>query len=222
MPLARPWAAVAALALAGCNMAYSPTAMLTAADGGNQPFLKYGLWEWTEPCHERPETTGCRRETKRFVVTAASWEALDDERAGKRDIVPAPAYLAVPGRPLVVQFQVNDSPDNHDDFNYVFLGLAPLKQDRDGKITSAEWWIVQCGPPPEAGPANGAGKDARESEHVTRDPLPGMTIIGADCVPRDRATLLNAAALSRQWATDGVVTMTWLQASAPRTPGRPE
>ena len=220
MPLARLWVTLAAIALAGCNIAYSATPMLSAADGGSEPFLKHGLWESLEPCDKPQKAAECRQKSQRFVVTADSWRAAGKVPPGKRDAIPSPPYLAASGQPIVVQFPIEDTPEKHDDINYLFLGLAPLRRDPDGRITSAEWWIVQCGPPPRIEAGHAYGLDERE--YATRAPLSGMKMVGTNCVPQDRAALLNAAAASRQWATDGVVTMTWLQASSSQASDRPE
>src|SRR5262245_48872494 len=88
---------LATFALTGCNIAYSPTPMLTAADKGNEPFLKPGLWEWVENCGKARASVECRKDPQRFVITADSWRAAGKDPPGKADVIPAPAYLAVPG-----------------------------------------------------------------------------------------------------------------------------
>ena len=203
MAAARQLALAAAIALAGCNTAYSPVPMLTAEDGANQPSLKPGLWEAAWPCDGAREEPGCHGETNQFVVAADHWQWLDKDSKGKADLFPSPTYLAVPGQPLVLQLRL-DPGEKSGELNYLFLGLAPLKRDASGAITRAELWIVECGPPPKGGQAGGSSGHP----YVTREPLPGMTMTGDNCIPRDRTVLVSAAGLSRNWA-EAIPTMSW-------------
>jgi len=137
-----------------------------------------------------------------MLVTATSIHFLKADGSPEKDAAAWP-YLIVRGTPMLMQAKVESMDDAHKDEMYAFATLEPLTRDHDGTITRTRLWLVECGPP-EKHAANDNARVPTEGKNA----LPGMTMVGRDCIPRDRAVLFDAAARSRAWA-DELVTIYW-------------
>ncbi len=136
-----------------------------------------------------------RSKTGLMLITATSIHFLKADGKpgyGRR----SSPYLIVRSTPVLMQAQVQSMGDAHKDEMYA--ALEPETRDPDGAITRTKVWLVASSRGP---PENHAANDSA-TPTGRQDTLPGMTRVGRDCTPRDRAVLLDAAARRRAWADE--------------------
>jgi len=213
----------AALALGGCNLVVSATPVFSAADAAGAPPLRPGVWAAPQPnCDFKPADPlaawpDCAGGA---VITATAFvTAVDPSNVGPSGQAPAPGaakpqknvpYILAAGDPRVLQIDMELPLDPAAKTRlFVFAALKPTTHDADGRITGAEIWFVQCGPPPPPKPTGSGG--GTETGGITDHPLPGMTVDkGGTCTTNDKAALRNAAVASRAWA-DPVGALHWVR-----------
>jgi len=189
-------ASLAAL-LSACNMVVTTEPTFLAQDQGT-PNLREGLWVNEEKdCKFDIKTpaTGWPECAHWIVVKGSSMTGVGD--GGKAFDVP---FVLAAGNPRVLQIKVEDDKVNADGEKaviYLYMGIRPLKHDKQGRIVAYSGWMVQCGPPPP--------KDARKQDgnprYGTLEPSPGI-IMDSDlsgCAPTDKAALIGAAGLSEHF-----------------------
>jgi hypothetical protein len=210
----------AALALGGCNLVVSEKPVFTAADAAGAPPLRPGVWSATQPgCDFKPSDPVAKwpKCAGGGVITAAAIMASVDTSSGGPDGQPPAVtkspmtipYLLAAGDPRVMQVNVKPPAQAGGPPSlFFFAALKPVARDPDGRITQAEVWAIQCGPPPPPKPA--ASADATDQGGITDHPLPGMKVTDGMCAPTDKAAVRNAATASRAWA-DQIGTMRWIR-----------
>ncbi|MFI4975700.1 MAG: hypothetical protein ACHP84_14260 [Caulobacterales bacterium] len=215
-----PWLRLAAIfaaaGLAGCNLVVSHTPIFTEADANGAPKLKPGVWAAPEPDCKFDETQpaaswpSCASGS---VVTATHMKSPVDPAhppTAAKPNTPYPYVLAA-GDPPVVQVMAPTAGDSGlVGPLYFFIALKPLSRDAGGLVDKAEQWPIQCGPPPPK-PKAGSTEAGKTESYVTDHPLPGMTVDGSLCTPRDKAAVLDAAQPSRAW-TDPIQVTHWVRA----------
>jgi hypothetical protein len=213
----------AALALGGCNLVVSATPVFSAADAAGAPTLRPGVWAAPQPnCDFKPADplAAWPQCAGGGVITETAFlAAVDPSGLASSGQPPAPdapkqprkvPYVLAAGDPRVLQVGVELPLDPAAKTRlFFFAALRPTAHDADGRITGAEIWFVQCGPPPPPKPtATGGGTD---TGGITDHPLPGMTVDkDTTCTPSDKAAVRNAAVASRAWA-DQVGALRWVR-----------
>jgi hypothetical protein len=200
--------ALAALMLGGCNLVMSSTPMFTAQDAQGAPPMRPGIWVSPEGDCKFDEA----QPVKSWPKCVGPALITPDKTFDATDTTSGAAYILAAGDPRVLQVETDVAGLNvaavtgkkpaatgaapEHQWIYFFMGLKPLAHDGAGRITKAEVWFIQCGPP-SAPPA----KDATPSPDSlgTSKPLPGMIMDGGACSPRDKAAVLGAAGPSRAW-----------------------
>jgi len=178
---------IAVLALlGGCNVVHSSQPMFTAADVVGAPSFREGVWASPDP--------HCDFDPNKPVET---WPSCANGAPAGFGLKPGEELLVVAGEPLIVQYR--DVNDVHE-AEYFFAGLAPISRDRAGRITAAQFWSIQCGPPPRGGKSHSSKR--RPTRSGTLHPLPGM-VMDADatnCTAQSAAAIRAAALPSRAWS----------------------
>jgi len=100
-------------------------------------------------------------------------------------------YVLAPGAPLILQLAVSEDGK----LDYQFFGLERTG-GVDLDISGFASWPVQCGPPPPPAP------EGEKPRHVTREPLPGMTLKDDGCTTSSADAVRAAAGPSRGWTAD--------------------
>jgi hypothetical protein len=194
----------AALALGGCNVVQTTTPLYTAADAKGAPLLKPGLWRTEGVCaRQTPPSPTCVEpplmvSADRFsVVIPPNVPAEQRNSEIGRIVQQGFPYELIATDPLVLQTNAHgpDTPGGPATDHYVYAVLEPLERDPDGRIIAAQFWLVQCGPAPKPGDANYGASD--DEHYVTNHPLPGLTMVGEMCAPRDRKAFEAAAKAGR-------------------------
>lgn len=184
-------AAALAASLSACNMVVTTEPTFLAQDQAT-PALREGLWvspkkdcrfDIEAPATKWPECA------QWIVIKGASMTGVDEK--GEAFAVP---FVLAAGDPRVLQIKIEDEKMAA---IYVYVGLRPLKYDKEGRIVSYTGWLTQCGPPPP--------KDAKRPDGNPRygslQPSPGM-VMDADlsgCAPESKAALIRAAGLSEAY-----------------------
>jgi hypothetical protein len=212
--------AALALLLGGCNLVVSETPVFSTADAAGAPSLRPGIWaapqpdcdfKTSDPLDKWPKCAGGAAITPDAILAAADSAGVTPDQSA-----PAPAktlrvpYVLAAGDPRIMQihFVLPLDPAIKAAF-YYFIALKPIAHDADGRITDAEVWLVQCGPPP---PPNANASDGKANQGgITDHPLPGMTVTKGECNPTDKAAVINAALPSRAWAGDQLGTLHWIR-----------
>ena len=219
-------AAVAAMALSGCNMVMTEKPMFAVAAGVGAPPLHPGVW--------RSEKAGCDFDESQ---PQNKWPLCSNAQASVGD---PPFWQEVVGDPLILQTPIALPGAKASDTMYFYVAVRPLKLDTDGRVVAMKSWPVRCGPPPppektersatalpEQKPdsmtdAEWADLKAKlsnlqaQTEKLqtelaraapTKKPLPGMKMDkdSGGCKPGSVASLRNAAKASEAWADDGAV-----------------
>jgi hypothetical protein len=210
----------AALLLGGCNLVVSETPVFSAADAAGAPALKPGVWaapqpncdfKPSDPLDKWPQCAGGAAITPDAILAAADSAGV----AAPDQSAPAPAktmrvpYVLAAGDPRIMQihFVLPLDPAIKAAFFY-FVALKPTAHDADGRITAAEAWLIQCGPPPPPS-VDSSGKP--DQGGITNHPLPGMKIEKGECTPDGKAAVINAAVPSRAWADNQVGMLRWVR-----------
>ncbi len=197
--------AFAALTLGGCNLVMSKIPVFTAADAAGAPPLRPGVWAGAEKdCafdEHQPATNWPHCAGGSVISADAAFDPSDPKTASP--------YILASGDPRVMQILVDfggldqgkpaSGSADGDKKVHIFLGLQPLDHDGAGRITRAELWFIQCGPPPPKSTAAKPADSANGAQFATQHPLPGMTMEGDDCTPSGKAAVRAAARPSRAW-----------------------
>ena len=205
-------AMLGALALSGCNMVMSAAPMFTVEDMVGAPPLKPGLWaspdadckfDAGKPAAEWP---GCA--SGAVIEGDKAWAIGHPEKAS--------AYILAAGDPRVMQAIADLSDAGSQNVTvtakgpiYLYIAVKPTAKDADGKITRAEAWFIQCGPPPPK-PKDGSPETNDPKAYGTKQPLPGLVMDNGECSPKDKAAVRNAAGPSRAWA-EQLMHMYWVR-----------
>ncbi|MDB5469792.1 MAG: hypothetical protein JWR84_1352 [Caulobacter sp.] len=194
-------AAGLAASLSACNMVITTEPTFLAEDQGT-PALREGLWV-------NPEKD-CKFDIKARPTKwpeCAHWVVIKGSAmtgvSEKGEAFNVPFVLAA-GDPRVLQIRIDDDKKGDDGKAatlYAYMGLKPLKTDREGRIVAYSGWMVQCGPPPP--------KDAKKPDGNPRygslEPSPGMIMDDdlSGCAPESKAALIGAAGLSEHFEDGG-------------------
>ena len=199
--------AIASLLLTACNVVMSEEPLFGEADAARAPPFRDGAWismsaecqsQWRDPrapppCVEHGQVVGGR------LIAP--------------DEPPGAAIVAGGGVPLIVQvrFSQEEAATGEPFTVHIYGALKPTRLDAQGRVVEARRWLVLCGePPPEA------GRDSlRREEHLTRSPLPGLTIdpeLGL-CRAHEPQAVRNAARASEAWDEEKAV-LRWVGEAA--------
>ena len=183
-----------------------------ATDMVGAPPLKPGVWASPDP--------GCSFDEAKPAAewpSCASGAVIQGDKAwavGHSD--KASGYILAGGDPRVMQAIADLSDMSGSNVTvtekgpiYLFIAVKPLARDGDGRITRAEAWFIQCGPPPPK-PKDGTPDATDPKAYGSKQPLPGLTMDNGECAPRDKAAVRGAAAPSRAWA-DQLMQMHWVR-----------
>ena len=194
-----------AASMSACNMVVTTEPTFLAEDQAT-PALREGLWvNQKDDCKfdiKRPATQW--PECAQWIVIKGTSMTGVDEKGEAFDV---PFVLAA-GDPRVMQIRIADEKKAA---VYLYLGLRPLKFDKQGRIVSYTGWLTQCGPPPP--------KDAKRPDGNPRygslQPSLGMIMDDdlSGCAPEDKAALIRAAGLSEAYeeATDKDDVSRWVR-----------
>jgi hypothetical protein len=214
--------ACAAFLLGGCNLVISETPVFRADDASGAPPLKTGLWaspdpgcafETADPLDKWPSCANGTMIGPNAIVGTMSTTGITLDQ-GKSPSGPRKVnlpYVLAAGDPRVMQVDMR-VPELGKLGVFYFVAIHPTAFDADGRITAAEAWPVQCGPPhpPQTTPT--AANDDLSKGLVTEHPLPGLKIENGECRPADKAAVRNAARPSRSWV-DHIGEMHWVRSS---------
>ncbi|HWE46966.1 MAG TPA: hypothetical protein VG407_13155 [Caulobacteraceae bacterium] len=212
-PVVLALATLGAMALSGCNLVISAKPVFDAADASGAPGFRPGVWaspdqgcsfDEAKPAGEWPSCA-----SGAVIMDDKAWAVGHKEKAS--------AFILAAGDPRVMQAIADLSDMNGSNVTvtekgpiYLFIAVNPLAKDGDGRITKAEAWFIQCGPPPPK-PKDGTPASNDPKAYGTTQPLPGMTMDNGECSPKDKAAVRAAAGPSRAWA-DQLMQMHWVRA----------
>jgi hypothetical protein len=199
-----------ALTLSGCNMVMSAAPMFSVADAAGAPPLKPGVWASPDPScsfdKAKPASEWPSCASGAVISGDKAWAVGHPEKASP--------YIMASGDPRVMQAIADISSMASAGVTvsekgpiYLYIALKPTAHDGDGRITAADAWFIQCGPPPPK-PKDDAANDPKN--YATKHPLPGMVMDNGECSPKDKAAVRNAAAASRAWA-EQLMQMYWVR-----------
>ena len=207
----------AALLLGGCNLVVSDTPVFQPGDAAGAPPLKPGLWaapdpgcafEAASPLSKWPDCANGTVIGPNAIVGTLTATGVTLENGKPPPKTVRLPYVLVAGDPRVMQVDMR-MPELGKLGVFYFVALHPTAFDTDGRITAAQAWPVQCGPPP---PANETPTEKDPTKgFVTEHPLAGMKLENGDCHPAGRAVVLTAASASRAWI-DRIGEMHWVRA----------
>ena len=195
----RALAAGLALALAallgGCgNLVQSDAALFAKADTRGAPVFRRGLWIGDDPDCKVDE----RLPREAWPGCAAAWVMTSRGLASAFDEDKEMHLLLAAGDPAIIQIE----PPEREEGPFGYWALAVTAADRRGRATAFSAWPVLCGPP-DGADAPVSAAQAREGAQpyasVTRHPLPGLEVRGANCFAARAATVRDAARASRAW-----------------------
>jgi hypothetical protein len=215
----------AALMLGGCNLVVSQTPVFRAADAAGAPPFKPGLWASPGPGCTFDESTpfdawpkcanGSEIRPDALVATVdpTAVTASSDSKAGSGPKKVDLQYVLAAGDPRVMQVDLHIPEAGLGQLGFFyFVAVKPTRFDDDGRITAAQMWPIQCGPPPPPQTSQTANGSDMTKGMVTQHPLPGLKVDNGECTPADKAAVLNAATPSRAWA-DNVGELHWVRAA---------
>ena len=193
--------ALLAASLSACNMVVTTEPTFLAEDQAT-PTLREGLWV--------NEEKGCKFDIKADARTwpeCAHWIVVKGSAmtgvSEKGEAFNVPFVLAA-GDPRVLQMRIEDDKAGEDGKKavlYLYMGIRPVKADKEGRIVAYGGWMVQCGPPPP----KDASKPDGNPRYGALEPSPGI-IMDSDlsgCAPDSKATLIKAAGLSEHFENGG-------------------
>jgi len=203
-----------ALMLGGCNLVVSQTPVFQATDAAGAPPFKPGLWASPDPGCDFKESApldswpkcanGSEIHADAIMATVdpTAVTATSDNKAASGPKKVALPYVLAAGDPLVMQVDLHIPEAGLGQLGFFyFVAVKPTRFDDDGRITAAQMWPIQCGPPPPPQTTQTA---------VTQHPLPGLKVDNGECTPVDKAAVRNAATPSRAWA-DNVGELHWVR-----------
>lgn len=218
-------AALAGLALGGCNMIVSEKPWFAAADA-LQPGLKGGLWvnlkdakcrfDPAEAIQDWPDCAqpmlvqggyyrgpGPGQDDPGQLPDVEKWEKL--------------GHVLAAGEPAIDQIDLSsaDEPDAAKPTKgYLYLATRITARDAQDRVVEVVRWPVACGPLPKR-KNKGA---SRRADYVSATPFPGLVVKDSICTASDMAALRRAAALSENVAVPNgtpPITSRWVRDTAP-------
>lgn len=201
--------ALASLTLCACNVVMSEGPLFTEADTGRAPPFRDGAWI--------SMTAECRAQWRNPKAPPPQCAEHGEVRGGRLVPPDDPAQqviVAGGGEPLIVQvrFTQQEAATGEPFRIHIYGALKPTRLDERGRIVEARRWLVLCGEPPP-----GAGEDSlRREEHLTENPLPGLSLdkeLGI-CRAATPAAVRNAARASEAWDDEKAV-VRWISDPAP-------
>jgi hypothetical protein len=215
----------AALMLGGCNLVVSQTPVFQTADAAGAPPFKPGFWASPDPGCTFDESTpfdawpkcanGSEIQPDAMIATVdpTTVTASPDAKAGSGPRKVALAYVLAAGDPRILQIDLHIPEAGLGELGFFyFVAVNPTRFDDAGRITAAQLWPVQCGPPPPPQTTQTANGGDMTKGMVTQHPLPGLKVDNGECTPVDKAAVRGAAAPSRAWA-DNVGELHWVRAA---------
>ncbi len=151
----------AALMLGGCNLVVSQTPVFSAADAAGAPPFKPGFWASPDPGCDFKESAPfdtwpkCANgsEIQRDAIvgtmepTTVTASSGDKTASGPKKV--ALPYVLAAGDPRVMQVDLHIPEAGLGQLGFFyFVAVKPTRFDDDGRITAAQIWPIQCGPPP--------------------------------------------------------------------------
>jgi hypothetical protein len=223
----RPWDTLillaSALMLGGCNLVVSQTPVFSAADAAGAPSFKPGFWASPDPGCDFKESAPfdawpkCANgsEIQRDAIvgtmepTTVTASSGDKTASGPKKV--ALPYVLAAGDPRVMQVDLHIPEAGLGQLGFFyFVAVKPTRFDDDGRITAAQLWPIQCGPPPPPQTTQSTNGNDVTKGAVTQHPLPGLKVDNGECTPVDKDAVRNAAAPSRAWA-DNVGELHWVR-----------
>jgi hypothetical protein len=214
----------ATVMLGGCNLVVSQTAVFSPADASGGPPFKPGLWASPDPGCSFDESTrfdswpkcanGSEIQADALIadVDPTTLTAQTDKTASGPKKV-ALKYVLAAGDPRVLQVDLHIPEAGLGELGFFyFVAVKPTRFDDDGRITAAQLWPIQCGPPPPPQTTQNANGTDMSKGMVTQHPLPGLKVDNGECTPVDKDAVRNAAMPSRAWA-DNVGELHWVRAA---------
>jgi hypothetical protein len=215
----------AALMLGGCNLVVSQTPVFSAADATGAPPFKPGIWASPDPgCDFKASApldswpkcaNGSEIGPDAIIGTMQPTPATasSGDKAGTGPKKVALRYVLASGDPRVLQVDLHIPEAGLGELGFFyFVAVKPTAFDEDGRITAAQLWPIQCGPPPPPQTNQTANSSDTTKGAVTEHPLPGLTISNGECTPAGKAAVHNAATPSRAWA-DSIGELHWVRAA---------
>jgi hypothetical protein len=214
----------AALMLGGCNLVVSQTPVFSSSDAAGAPPFKPGFWASPDPGCDFKESApfdawpkcanGSEIQRDALIATvdptAVTATTSDNKTASGPKKVGLPYVLAA-GDPRVMQVDLHIPEAGLGQLGFFyFVAVKPTRFDDDGRITAAQLWPIQCGPPPPPQTTQSANGGDLTKGAVTEHPLPGLKIANGECNPVDKDAVRNAASPSRAWA-DNVGELHWVR-----------
>jgi hypothetical protein len=213
----------AALMLGGCNLVVSQTPVFQAADASGAPPFKPGLWASPDPGCDFKESapfdawpkcangSEIRPDAIMATVDPSAVTATSDNKAASGPKKIAMQYVLAAGDPRVMQVDLHIPEAGLGQLGFFyFVAVKPTRFDDDGRITAAQLWPIQCGPPPPPQTTQTANGNDMTKGMVTEHPLPGLKVDNGECTPADKAAVRDAATPSRAWA-DNVGELHWVR-----------
>ncbi|CAN5138011.1 hypothetical protein BH11PSE2_BH11PSE2_15420 [soil metagenome] len=187
--------ALAALILAGCNMAGSDAPLIAAA-GASAPVLREGVWIVAD------DRCGYRK-SRPFGhwPACANWAQIKAGQIQRYNPGAAvswriePYLIAAAGELAIGQVDAGPGAERR----YSYFAMRVTKFNKRGEAESLAVWPVLCGPP-----VTGFRQNAMVGRIMpTEQPFNGMTLdnAGEDCFARDAASLKAAAIESEAMVT---------------------
>lgn len=191
-------AVAVALLLGGCeNFVVSEKPWFSAEQAVGAQAVRPGWWMEDAPgCQvdlDAPNTAW--PDCAKIVLAPTAWKGVLGALDGTE-------HMLTGGDPMIAQYEFQTSetaavPSQH---AYLYLGVAALERDAEGRAVVLRYWPTLCGPPRHDAPAA-----------VTRRPWPGLSVKReGGCVARDVGTLRKAVERSRALDIDAP-TLRWLR-----------
>lgn len=197
----------AALMLSACNAVVSVKPLF----GNSGPPLKPGLWAMLkdasctfDPAKPPADWPECASPA---IFDGRTMRGPDGDKLPMR-------YAFARGEPRILQLELKDEDEpapGEPRALYFYLAVQP--EAGRGPVTSAEAWLVQCGPPPATGATGDA--DSNNSSALTDKPLPGLEITDKTCFADRASEVRNAARESRAWE-DKPMRLRWIGPPPPK------
>lgn len=186
--------AAAGLLLQACSVVSSEKPLFTAADAAAAPGLRPGVWVMLEPgCKDfdaaRP-TSEWPECAEHIIVTPTTLGGESKQRDGSMK-AESLTYLLAAGDPRVMQLTA-PADRKPDEPAYLYLGVRPLKTDKDGRITEGRIWLALCKEPPNPD---------RPLDQPKGPPLPGLKMLPKDagCLADAPGPVRNAVKQTERW-----------------------
>lgn len=195
--------ALAALTLCACNQVYSRAPLVSEQRQSEDPEFHSGLWQVTgyeNRCQfdirkRRRDWPDCAvgvefKRGQMFLVTGTQRVLAQTQRLTGADPILLQGHWQAEmlKDPRVPEPKTTDNPY----YGWTYAAVTPVRFDAAGRMMEAKLVIAECGPLPYGG-------------SVTNRPLPGLAIVGQNCVAKDLDTV--RAALKSAMETGPVHTL---------------